>query len=169
MKVLVSAYACEPGKGSEPEVGWQWVRQIARFNETWVITRANNRPLIEEGLRNEPNSDLHFVYVDLPAWARFWKKGRRGVHLYYYIWQYLAHRRSKKLTKQIHFHIAHHITFINMYMGPLLALLDVPFVWGPIGANPDIPRRFYPLMGSSGIRDKWLRAAMRKINHCLTR
>ncbi len=24
MKVLVSAYACEPGKGSDPEVCWQW-------------------------------------------------------------------------------------------------------------------------------------------------
>jgi hypothetical protein len=22
LKVLISAYACEPGKGSEPEVGW---------------------------------------------------------------------------------------------------------------------------------------------------
>ena len=24
MKVLLSAYACEPGKGSEPGVGWRW-------------------------------------------------------------------------------------------------------------------------------------------------
>jgi len=53
-KVLVSAYACEPGKGSEPEVGWQWVHQIARFHEVWVITRANNRLQIEESLYKAP-------------------------------------------------------------------------------------------------------------------
>lgn len=31
LKVLVSAYACEPDKGSESGVGWKWVKQIARF------------------------------------------------------------------------------------------------------------------------------------------
>ena len=24
MQILLSAYACEPNKGSEPEVGWKW-------------------------------------------------------------------------------------------------------------------------------------------------
>jgi hypothetical protein len=87
MKVLLSAYACEPGKGSEPGVGWSWVRQIARFAEVWVITRANNRGTIEKALREEPLPNVHWVYFDLPRWARFWKKGQRGVHLYYYLWQ----------------------------------------------------------------------------------
>ena len=38
MKVLVSACACEPGKCSEPGVGWNWVRQIARPHEVWELT-----------------------------------------------------------------------------------------------------------------------------------
>ena len=50
LRVLVSAYACEPGRGSEPGVGWHWVREIARFNEVWVITRMNNRKAIETAL-----------------------------------------------------------------------------------------------------------------------
>ena len=99
MKVLVSAYACEPGKGSEPEVGWQWVNQIARFHETWVITRANNREAIEKALTKSPINNLHFVYVDLPEWARFWKKGRSGVHLYYYLWQFIAYRKARNISK----------------------------------------------------------------------
>lgn len=162
MKVLTSAYACEPGKGSEPEVGWQWVRQIARFHETWVITRSNNRPLIEEELENHPNSNLHFVYIDLPAWARFWKKGNRGVHVYYYLWQMLVYRRARQLLQSIHFDIVQHITFVNMYMGSCLALVKRPFVWGPTGANPEIPKEFYPLIGSSGVRDNRLRLGVRK-------
>ena len=69
MKVLVSAYACEPGKGSEPGVGWQWVRQIARFHDTWVITRANNREKIEADLLQRPGSvDRHrFTFDDTGA------------------------------------------------------------------------------------------------------
>ena len=42
MKVLMSAYACEPGKGSEPAVGWNWALQAARRHEVWVLTRGNN-------------------------------------------------------------------------------------------------------------------------------
>jgi allantoicase len=48
VKVLTFAYACEPGKGSEPGAGWGLARMIAReLGECWVITRANNRHAIE--------------------------------------------------------------------------------------------------------------------------
>jgi allantoicase len=30
MKVLLSAYACEPGRGTELGVGWNTVREVAR-------------------------------------------------------------------------------------------------------------------------------------------
>ena len=40
--ILVSAYACEPLKGSEQGVGWNWVLQLAKKNNVHVITRANN-------------------------------------------------------------------------------------------------------------------------------
>ena len=29
MKILVSAYSCEPNKGSESEVGWRWSLKLA--------------------------------------------------------------------------------------------------------------------------------------------
>ena len=41
--ILAFAYACEPGKGSEPGAGWAMARVAARIGPTWVITRANNR------------------------------------------------------------------------------------------------------------------------------
>ena len=50
LKVLISAYACEPGKGSEPEVGWQWALQMARHHDVTVLTRANNRQAIEPAI-----------------------------------------------------------------------------------------------------------------------
>ncbi len=39
-RILVSAYACEPDKGSEQGVGWHWVLEMAKTEELWVITAA---------------------------------------------------------------------------------------------------------------------------------
>ena len=42
--ILISAYACEPQKGSEPGIGWHWVVELARLEyNVHVITRSNNR------------------------------------------------------------------------------------------------------------------------------
>jgi len=87
MKVLISAYACEPDKGSEPGVGWNWGKQIAKFAEVWVITRSNNRESIERELHKNPVSNIHFVYYDVPKLLGFWKKKTRGLYPYYILWQ----------------------------------------------------------------------------------
>lgn len=144
IKVLVSAYACEPNKGSEPGVGWNWAKQIAKFAEVWVITRANNKEVIEEELRKNPEPNMHFVYIDLPRWMRFWKKKQRGVRTYYYLWQFALLKKAKKLHKLLHFDLAHHVTFVNDWLPSSLALLNVPFVWGPIGSHALFPNSFQP-------------------------
>ena len=46
MKILVSAYACEPNKGSEPGVGWNFVKELAKKHNTIVLTRKNNKELV---------------------------------------------------------------------------------------------------------------------------
>ncbi len=69
-RILLSAYACEPGKGSEPEVGWMWATELAAAgHEVWVITRATNRAAIEACTNARRPPLLHFVYFDLPALA----------------------------------------------------------------------------------------------------
>lgn len=143
MRILVSAYACEPEKGSEPGVGWNWVCHIACSHEVWVLTRANNRSVIETALEREPLPSLHFIYFDLPRWMCFWKKGRRGVHLYYYLWQVGAWFLAKNLHRQINFNVVHHVTLVNYWMPSFLALLPVPFIWGPVGGGESAPRKFF--------------------------
>jgi len=150
MKVLLSAYACEPGKGSEPGVGWNWVRQIARFHEVWVITRANNRKPIEKALADNEMPNVHWIYFDLPAWARFWKRGPRGVHAYYYLWQAGAYFVARRLQQKVCFDLVHHLTFVNYWMPSFLALLPVPFVWGPVGGGESAPRSFWPSFSLRG-------------------
>jgi len=54
MKILLSAYSCEPFKGSEPAVGWNWALTLAKFkNETVVVTRKNNKHLINNYLKKK--------------------------------------------------------------------------------------------------------------------
>jgi glycosyltransferase involved in cell wall biosynthesis/thymidylate kinase len=144
VRVLVSAYACEPHKGSEPGVGWDWAQTIALNHDAWIITRANNRSVIETELRANPNPHLHFTYVDLPRWASFWKRGHRGVRTYYYLWQFAAWMQARSLCRETHFHLAHHVTFVNDWLWTFMAFLPLPFVWGPIGSNARCPSHLLP-------------------------
>ena len=70
IRVLMSAYACEPNKGSEPGVGWNWAIQMANWNEVYVITRSNNKDVIEAYLKRNPVEHLHFYYHDCSALKR---------------------------------------------------------------------------------------------------
>ena len=148
MKILISAYGCEPGKGSDPGVGWNWAKQIARFHEVWVITRANNKDVIEAALAKNPQPSLHFVYVDLPKWMRFWKRGEMGIRIYYFIWQILAYFKGKKLHKRIHFDIVHHLTFPVDWLPAFISFVPAPFVWGPVGGSlKTLPIKFFREFG----------------------
>ena len=151
MRVLALAYACEPDRGSEPGAGWSWARMIGGFAHVTVITRANNREVIEAALPSTPEREqLTFVYVDLPAWARFWKRGGRGIHLYYVLWQIAAVRKARRLHRQRRFDIVWHLTMTNAWMGALTPLIRAPFIYGPIGGGVRTPRRLLPSLGVRG-------------------
>src|SRR4030042_2514746 len=123
LKVLVSAYACEPDKGAERGVGWNWVKQIARFHDVCVITRANNRVSIERELCKTPIANLRFVYYDVPKVLSFWKKGARRMHFYYFLWQIDVMRLAKRLVATERIDILHHITFGSIFLPAFLPLL----------------------------------------------
>ncbi len=163
LKVLVSAYACEPNKGSEPGVGWNWAQQISKFAEVWVITRANNREVIEKAIELVPNSNMHFIYIDLPFWIRFWKKELRGIYIYYYLWQIYSYLFILKIYKKMHFDICHHITFGNCWMPALLSLLPIPFIWGPIGGAQKIPHFIIPYLRFHNYLYEFIRNNLRNI------
>lgn len=161
LKVLISAYACEPGKGSEPGVGWHVAREMARYHDIWVLTRSNNRTVIEAALEKERVPNLRFLYHDLPGWARFWKRGPRGVQLYYYLWQLSGIRVVRRYHSQIGFDLAHHVTFVKYWVPACVAFLDVSFVWGPVGGGVSIPPRFLPLLGFTGVTGELARVVAR--------
>jgi glycosyltransferase involved in cell wall biosynthesis len=142
LKILLSAYACEPNRGSEPGVGWNWARHLARNHEVWVITRSNNRGVIEAALARKPLPNAHFVYYDLPRWTRFWKRRSRGLRAYYYLWQVGSYFAARRLTREVRFDLVQHVTFVKYWMPSFLSLLGRPFIWGPVGGGESAPRAF---------------------------
>ena len=162
MKVLVSAFACEPNKGSEPGVGWNWVRQIARSHEVWVITRNANRSLIEA----QPASELpkvHWIYFDLPGWARFSGQRFRTVFIYYYLWQIAIYFVARRVQARHSFDVVHHVTYCTFWLPSFLSFLPVPFIWGPVGGGESGPKHFYRSLGWRGRLFEYVRDAVRRL------
>ncbi|BAZ22568.1 group 1 glycosyl transferase [Kalymmatonema gypsitolerans NIES-4073] len=144
MKILMSAYSCEPGKGSEPGVGWNFVRAVAKYHEVWVLTRPDEgREVIEAELARNPIPNLHFIYFTLPIWGGGWKWKFGAMQLHYYLWQIQAYFVARRLHRQIGFDLAHHVTFVKYSRPSFLCLLPIPFIWGPVGGGEFAPRAFW--------------------------
>jgi len=146
LKVLMSAYACEPGKGSEPEVGWQWALQMARFHDVTVLTRANNRRPIEVALAElrgrQPLPE--FVYHDRATFLLDMKEHTKGVKLYYLLWQRSARNVARQLHAERRFDLMHHVTFAGFRYPAVIWGHGVPSIWGPIGGIESIPFTLLP-------------------------
>lgn len=145
LKVLISAYACEPGKGSEPGVGWNWIWHLSKYHEIWAITRGDNKNAIESYLATYPLQNVHWIYIDVPIIYRFFKKGGKGERLFYIIWQIYAYFYARKLHSSIRLNLIHHVTFVNYWLPTFLALLPIPYIWGPVGGGDTTPKHFYKL------------------------
>lgn len=162
MKILAIAYSCEPDKGSEPGAGWTWVQMLASFADVHVITRENNRPSIEQALPGIPGAErLTFEYFDLPKRWRRWKKGGRGVRLYYILWQTALARRLRKSGSPEAADLVWHLTMANIWLGSAAPLLGRPYILGPVGGGPTPPLRLVPDLGPRGVAYEVVRAAMR--------
>ncbi|MBS1503175.1 MAG: glycosyltransferase family 4 protein [Bacteroidetes bacterium] len=141
MRVLLSAYSCQPNKGSEPGVGWNWALEISkRGHEVWVLTREKNKPFIENHFRDKPGvSNLNFIYYDLPKPLLTMKKSM-GVYIYYQLWQSSIVKLAKQWDQKVNFDIIHHITFGVFRQNTYLYRLRKPLYIGPLGGGEKMPR-----------------------------
>jgi glycosyltransferase involved in cell wall biosynthesis len=156
LKLLISAYACEPGKGSEPGVGWRWALETAALgHDVWVLTRSNNEPGINrEMTRIGHPANLHFIYFDLSPRVRWWKRGGFSVHIYYLLWQWGAYKFARQQHTEQRFDAVHHLTFGVIRHPSFMGRLGIPFIVGPLGGGERAPRALRkPLAFSGRIKD----------------
>lgn len=147
LKVLLSAYSCIPNFGSEPGVGWNNVKEISKLHDVWVLTMSEFRETIEAELEQNPMPNVHWSFVEIPKiLLTGWKKGERGRRIHYMLWQIWAYRAAKRLHEQVQFDIAHHVTFVSYWTPDYVSLLNIPFVWGPVGGGDSTPLPYYPTL-----------------------
>jgi len=163
--MLISAYACEPNKGSEPEVGWRWMIRFSKeCDELTVVTRKNNRKNIEEEFCKLNIDNVVFKYFDLPQWVSFWKKGGRGVNLYAYLWEislffYLLKRYNKN-----HFDNAQRVTFVAYKFPSFIWYFANKFTLGPIAGGERFPFSFLKVFSFKGKIKEIVRMLLQRIS-----
>lgn len=144
--ILVSAYGCEPLKGSEPGIGWNWVLQMAKHNRLHVITRANNQKSIEAYLPKEVEHNILFYYYDTPDFIKNLKHKAKGLYFYYFCWQVGIISVVRKILRSEKIDYTMHLTFGSMWMPTFLPLFRTPFIWGPIGGGDCEPKSFLKVL-----------------------
>jgi glycosyltransferase involved in cell wall biosynthesis len=152
MRILLSAYACEPQKGSEPGAGYAILRAATHHGECWVLTRTNNIAALSEALESEPPPNpVHVVPVDLaPAVLRA-KRATGAVRSYYWLWQRKARRVAALLDAGQPFDVVHHATFSAFWLPIGMLGLNPPLVLGPIGGATFTPRPLLRYLGPKGL------------------
>lgn len=166
MKVLLSAYACEPGKGSEPEVGFRALLAAAAVHDVWLLTRKNNVPAIEAALRELPERErIHIEAIDVPGIAlRMKGHGIVALQWYYNAWQHAAARRAIELDREVGFDVVHHVTFATYWAYPGVAALGKPLVLGPLGGGVQTPRQLVSELGTRGVVMETTRNMLRRLS-----
>jgi glycosyltransferase involved in cell wall biosynthesis len=152
LKVLLSAYACHPQQGSEPAVGWHWLRNIARDHDIWVLTEAQRYAgPVADAVSQDPllRSAVNVIGIPRERRAERWL-GPFAYYSTYRRWQWSAFERARELHRDVRFDVAHHVNMIGYREPGDLWRLEIPFVWGPIGGYAQMPWRYLSSLGWSG-------------------
>lgn len=151
MKLLLSAFACDPTMGSEPYVGWNWSIVASKVTETTVITRKHHKV----NLRNRTH--CKFIFFDLPFCANIDHRARY-IKIYYVFWQLLL-PLYLLIFARTKYDAIHHITYNNIDVPGFLWLIPrSKFYWGPVGGGqtpPEVLKEyFYKSWNKQIIRSK---------------
>jgi glycosyltransferase involved in cell wall biosynthesis len=145
MKILLSAYTCGPWPTSEPSNAWRAVNHaLAQGHEVWTITEKEgyDEPTMKY-LAEHPMPGFHPTFVQLSSPLRtLFKHPKSVAAIYYHLWQHHLLKVAKELHEKVGFDVAHHVTFGRYWSPSGLRELNIPFIWGPVGAAESTPPAF---------------------------
>ena len=147
MKILLSAYACNPTKGGESGIGYHWMHEWLRNgHEVWCLTRPDERADLEAYLATalplEFAERLHVGYVAVPDEVDYLYRWQFGVYLHYMTWQHRAWRTARQLDATVDFDLVHHASYGSLQLASWLWRLGKPLIIGPLGGGQQTPGAF---------------------------
>ena len=142
MNIILSAYSCLPGSGSEPGVGWNWLFEISKNNNVYCLFYSGDgqKEMVEKALNLiSHRSNINLIPLDIPNYY----------HIFFYriryeIWQIIAYFEAKKILKKVKIDLIHHVTIATWWNCGYLWKLKIPFFFGPISGGQKVPfKTFY--------------------------
>jgi glycosyltransferase involved in cell wall biosynthesis len=158
-RILLLAYGCEPHRGSEAGIGWQWASRLSEEHDIYLLTHPRGRRAIQRELAEHPRPRLRIRFIDLPAALDPWRlmPGELLIQPRYVLWQVAAYLAARKIVARERIDLVHHVSWTTM-TGPTLGwALGPPFVWGPVGSGQQAPLQMRRFLGGKG----WLREFVR--------
>lgn len=158
ISILINAYACSPGMGSEPGMAWNWCVNLAKYCELHVITEGEFRERIEAVLPTlTQGKNMHFYWNpiggnDDERCAKIrrmcWNQGDWRFYKYYEQWQWRTYELAKDICDKQHIGILHQLNMIGFREpGYLWMIKDIPLVWGPVDAKELFPVEYLEGVG----------------------
>jgi glycosyltransferase involved in cell wall biosynthesis len=155
MKLLISAYACAPNRGSEHGIGWNWTTEAHRLgHEVWALVSPAHRDGIEDACRNDAACrGIHWHFPELTYWPLKQATEPKWERTYNLIWQRAALRVARGLQHKVRFDAIHHLTWGGVRAPTFLGSVGPPLIVGPMGGGETSPM---PLRDELGFRGRIL-------------
>ena len=161
-RVVVSAFAFSPARGSEPGIGWNIASRLAVYHDVTVLCcpqlgGEDHRREVEEYLKiHGPIGGMEVRYIEAPLLSRLFQKPliSFSTPLYfvgYASWQRAAFAEAKRLHNVKPFDLSHQLTITGFREPGYLWKLGIPFVWGPVAGASNVPWEYFKLFS---IRDR---------------
>lgn len=142
VRILLSAYHCCPGWGSEPGNGWHWATSLADYgHEVTVLTL----PVFREAIREVDPKGIDFQFVEAPGSPLRHISSRLARSGHYLRWQDAA--LSHVQGRPGRYDVTHHVTAGSLHFGSMLWRLPHPLIFGPIGGGQTAPASYWRYFG----------------------
>jgi glycosyltransferase involved in cell wall biosynthesis len=141
MKLLISAYACAPNRGSEWGIGWNWTTEATRLgHQVWALVSPANRDAIERVCQSDAVArSVHWVFPELSFWPLQSGVEPKWERTYNLLWQRLIIRNAQELQREVGFDAIHHLTWGGLRAPTFLGGLGPPLIVGPMGGGETSP------------------------------
>jgi glycosyltransferase involved in cell wall biosynthesis len=147
MKLLISAYACAPNRGSEHGSAWNWTSEAARLGEdvTVLVSPAHRGAILAATERDPALQRIRWLFPEVAFWPL--QQGKEPVweRTYNLLWQREALRVARALHREQPFDLVHHLTWGGVRAPTFLGTLGAPLIIGPVGGGETSP---------AGLRDR---------------
>lgn len=153
--IYFNAFACDPEKGSELGLGWNWLSYIGRYYPTLLVTAdIGRKEILREAIDSDPelkqNVTVHFVSWELPE-GLLPQYLLRYYQPYYYRfyrrWMQQSYAYALQVCREGKIKLVHQNTYHSYREPGDFWRLPVPSVWAPVAGVSNIPWRLLPSLG----------------------